>query len=335
MAQFTKYSSTDASAPSLTGTVGSLITVLDAVLINGYGSKAAAGWSKPVATVGNISTYKQGAASKAGCTLLINDNGPTAHGAKEASACGWRTCTSVAATMGAGNGQFPIPTQSLTTGRLVINKSGLLDSTARPWTIFADDKTFWLFIRSSSNLAGYLGQAYAMPFGFGEFYSYWGTSDAANCMIHGFSADSLTTPGATSGGVDVCCPPGSALLPGLFLADSPSGAQGSQKSFPMGDANRMALLSGSSMNSLVGLGPCPNPSDGAIFIVPILILDGQTATRGRHRGLYAWMHPLGATSDGAVYVGANDLAGKTLVSVAPTFANTALIVETSNTLDTN
>lgn len=33
----------DASAPTLTGQLGSLITLLDAVLVNGYGSKTAAG----------------------------------------------------------------------------------------------------------------------------------------------------------------------------------------------------------------------------------------------------------------------------------------------------
>jgi hypothetical protein len=41
----TVYKSTDASAPTLDGQVGSLITVLKACLVNGYGAKSAAGWT--------------------------------------------------------------------------------------------------------------------------------------------------------------------------------------------------------------------------------------------------------------------------------------------------
>jgi hypothetical protein len=42
--QFTVYSSGDIGSPQLTGTSASLISVLDGVLVNGYGSKAGAGW---------------------------------------------------------------------------------------------------------------------------------------------------------------------------------------------------------------------------------------------------------------------------------------------------
>ena len=43
----TVYRSTDASAPVLTGVAGAMKAVLDACLVNGYGAKAAAGWSAP------------------------------------------------------------------------------------------------------------------------------------------------------------------------------------------------------------------------------------------------------------------------------------------------
>jgi hypothetical protein len=39
------YRSTDGSAPVLTGQAGKLTDLLDAILVNGYGSKTAAGWT--------------------------------------------------------------------------------------------------------------------------------------------------------------------------------------------------------------------------------------------------------------------------------------------------
>ena len=64
--QFTIYSSSDVGGPGLiTGTTGSLITVLDACLVNGYSGKSAAGWTKPLGTLsGSISAYQQGSGSK-------------------------------------------------------------------------------------------------------------------------------------------------------------------------------------------------------------------------------------------------------------------------------
>ena len=59
------YSSTDASAPVLTGQVGSLIAVLDACLVNGYGTKTAAGWTKPFADASNTAVYRSGSGSRA------------------------------------------------------------------------------------------------------------------------------------------------------------------------------------------------------------------------------------------------------------------------------
>jgi hypothetical protein len=41
--QFTIYTSNDLGAPQLNGLTGSLLTVLDAVLINGYGTKTSGG----------------------------------------------------------------------------------------------------------------------------------------------------------------------------------------------------------------------------------------------------------------------------------------------------
>jgi hypothetical protein len=90
----TIYRSTDASAPQMTSAAGSLITVLDAVLVDGYGAKPAAGWTKEVVDSGTKKvTYLQ--AAKAGAArkrLYIDDN--VATGMAKAWAC--TSCTTSA-----------------------------------------------------------------------------------------------------------------------------------------------------------------------------------------------------------------------------------------------
>ena len=71
----TVYLSTDASAPTLDGNVGSLITVLDAVLVNGYGAKAAAGWTKAFSGT-NKAAYRNSPSTGTGLFWRIQDDGP-------------------------------------------------------------------------------------------------------------------------------------------------------------------------------------------------------------------------------------------------------------------
>ena len=69
MAQFTIYSSSDAGADApgpIAGVAGDLIRVLDKILVTGYTGKSAAGWSHPVATSGNIASYKNASPANSG-----------------------------------------------------------------------------------------------------------------------------------------------------------------------------------------------------------------------------------------------------------------------------
>jgi len=61
---WTLYQSTDSGAPALSGQAGSLLEVLDACLVNGYGGKAAAGWGIAFSS-GNKRVYRPGASAKA------------------------------------------------------------------------------------------------------------------------------------------------------------------------------------------------------------------------------------------------------------------------------
>ena len=53
------YKWTDAGAPQLTGSAGSVLAILNACLVDGYGSKSGAGWLKPFADGTHIGVFQQ------------------------------------------------------------------------------------------------------------------------------------------------------------------------------------------------------------------------------------------------------------------------------------
>lgn len=164
----TLYKSTDGSAPVLTGAAGSLLALLDAVLVNGYGAKAAAGWTKPFANAANKGCYLQnttGSNNPSGMGFTLDDSGPGGGTFREARVQGFETLTSATA----GTGPFPTAAQSLIgTGALVIRKSATADATARAWTILATGQTFYLFIETGDQ-TNPLGTS---SFAYGDFRSY-------------------------------------------------------------------------------------------------------------------------------------------------------------------
>lgn len=147
------YKSTDGSAPVLTGQTGSLVALLDAILVNGYGAKTAAGWTKPFSAT-NKGAYLQnltGSNNTSGMYLYVDDTGPGAGAAREARVCGFETMTVITPT---GTGQFPTAAQStIGVGTLVARKSTTADATARPWFCVANGQTFYLFIESGDSTA--------------------------------------------------------------------------------------------------------------------------------------------------------------------------------------
>lgn len=321
MAQYTTYTSGDASAPTLYGAVGSLLTLLDAVLVNGYGSKAAAGWTKPIANSGNIGHYKQGAGS--GFFVLVNDNGPNATSvAREAWAVGWETMASIAASVGTGTGQFPTPAQLLTTGHVVVRKSATADSTnARAWICFADSRTFYLFIASGDTS----GMYHALWFG--DLYSIKTTADTFNCFILGNNTENSTAASVspwdlqnllTTAGV------------GQFIARDFGGAG---TSLTMGKHGDYAKAGAATM---LGLVPAPNGADSAYYLSPVWGVQAATGqVRGRLRGMYQVCHAIASFTDGQTFNGSGTFAGKTFRVVLKGYNSGMVAVETSNTLETN
>ncbi len=128
------YASTDGSAPVLTGQAGSLVALLDAVLVDGYGSATAAGWTKSF-TASNQAVYR--APSGARYYLDVTDTNGGSTGSTRVA--GFVTMSGV----NTGTGRYP----ASGTNRSWV-KSASTDSTARPWFIYADDSRFWLFVQA-------------------------------------------------------------------------------------------------------------------------------------------------------------------------------------------
>lgn len=352
--QFTIYQSSDAGAPQLSGTSGSLTAVLEAVLVTGYGSKLSAGWLKPFAATSpnTASCYQQ--VSGSGKCLYVNDGQPGGGGYREAWITGWETMTSTALPVGTGNGQFPTPSQQLTNGHLVVRKSSALDSTPRYWMIVADASTFYMFVATLDTVGVY----YAWMFG--DVFSLKGSSDTWKCMIQGRTAESSTGPGSIYSnshpmGSDTFDMSADAVgntsyqnplawpLAGHFMARNSGGTGGSitlNKLFDTGKSGLVCYFGNSWIygnTAMLGFLPTPNPIDNTIYVCPVSILESSTgAIRGRWRGIYQICHPAANFADGQTFQGGGDFAGKTFMVVKLLISGAGFCaVEISNTVETN
>lgn len=321
--QFTIYKSTDGSAPALSGTAGSLVALLDAILVNGYGSKAAAGWGKAF-TGTNKAAYRP--ASGARLYVRVQDDAPGAGGARDARCVGYEVMTDV----DTGTGLFPTAAQAA--NGVFCRKSTTADSTARVWVCFADAVTFYLFVATGDRATQY-HQLF-----FGEFYSLV-TSDAYRCFISGNTTETASATNANPS--DRLDTDQSAIsgTSGFYIARGHTGTGGAVAAGRVG--NRSFNANATYLNGTL---PYTNPADGGLYLSPVWIFDPVTAPtlgiRGRLRGLWHFCHVSTSVADGDTVTGTGDLAGKTLYFLKHGCSGggalaTVFTMETSATLETN
>lgn len=318
------YLSTDASAPVLTGQVGSLTALLDAILVNGYGSKAAAGWT--IAYTGtNQRDYKQGTGSN-GYYLDVNDNAPTT--AKEARMRSYEAMTALA------TGTNAFPTSSQSSFGVVCRKSTSADSTARAWYCVADATCFHLFVDTGD----FTSPAYSLCFSFGDFFSYK-SGDSYNTAIMGRLAENTSSDQYETLAMIWCQAATTSTFGGGQYVDRMwTGVGGS-----LGFSKFSSVLC---MNPSQGQwGPTgnsgaqctyPNGPDGALELAPIWIAHNGSV-RGYLKGLWAPCHsqPCG---HGDTFSGTGNMVGKTFLALnvrsiqyGSVSSTGQIIVETSNT----
>ena len=184
------YKSTDSGAPTLSGTAGDLITLLDAILVGtsgiAYGSKASAGWTKSYSGT-NKASYRNNSVTGSGCHVRIDDDAPGAGGAREAFARVYKTMSDI------DTGTQPCPTVAQNANGQIIRKSSTLDSTARPWILVADDKTFTLTIGADVTSYSSTESGHSTLFHAGD-YETANSGDTSNYLCAGRSAVNSTSP---------------------------------------------------------------------------------------------------------------------------------------------
>ena len=322
MAQFTIYRSTDVGAPVLNGLSGSLITVLDAILVNGYGTQPSASWTKPYSSSANdYAIYKQGSNSS-GRYLWVQDTESVASG-KEAIIRGCEYISgSVFAISGSFSNTFPITT-TFTNNGLPVRKcftTHPLSSSA--WIAAADSRTLYFFAKTGDVANTYFS------FAFGDIYSYVPVNDPYKCIIIGRNVENSATL-ANDGFNFLSIAPISGLGSNYINRCFYGGGLGYNISKHVdAERNWNGTVFGNSLSIL------PNPTDGKIYLSPVWITEYNNILRGHMRGLYNFGHNITALSDGDTFSGSNDMTGRAFL-VIKSATTTAYIIETSNTLDTN
>ena len=295
----TVYQSTDASAPVLNGSAGSLIALLDACLVNGYGAKAAAGWTKAFSGT-NLASYRAPSGNR---FYLGIDDSTTLN----ARARGFETMTAAGVSVASGSGPFPTDVQ-LSGGNYIYK--GADTGTARVWRLVSDGQTLHLSI----NVATYFAL-----FSFGDFASYK-TADAYNTVIMGeVNANAHTA----------------ALIAYTSYSSAQSGAFLTRPHTQLGGAatscKTVDAAYGVSNNQQIGSSGLsyPSPIEGALLLSRVQIGEPGSGVRGLLPGLWCPMHtrPL---ADGDTFSGTGDLSGRTFM--AWIVGNTGQVfIETSDT----
>jgi hypothetical protein len=134
------YKSTDPGAPTLNGQVGSLIQVLRACLVDGFGSRSPLGWSMPYTDGNNPplrAHFRQAPKDRwSQYDLEVKDDGSTSMGndPKFAEAWGWSDASSL------GTGYVAFPRRS--GAGMITRKSATSDSTPRRWLLVGTERSF-------------------------------------------------------------------------------------------------------------------------------------------------------------------------------------------------
>lgn len=293
----TVYKSTDGSAPVLTGQAGALITLLDACLVNGYGSKSPAGWAKPFSAT-SIGCYR--AASGNRLYLQVIDTGLSS--ARSARVRGYESMSAH------DTGSNPFPTSGQLANGMGAFKSGTADSTARAWCMVAEDQLFYLFMQAES----VTGEWHVLAFGDIDTYAA-GDAYATILIASTENAAAATLDDNQFSG----CVTTLTTQTNHYIARPYTGIAGAAACGKMAGNLTGSLMGSSGMTY-------PAPVDNGLYIEPVRVAETGTF-RGVMPGLYAPLHnkPLSHYQTITSVIG---LSGRTLMALdlaSPTGTATA------------
>lgn len=289
------YSSSDAGAPVWAGTSASSLAVLRAFLVTGYGSKAAAGWTEPFASAGNVAVFRNNSSVGTGAYYRFDDNNVSS--GRSATFRGYKSMSALST----GTGEFPTVAQEA--AGLYIRKSAASSSTARAWWAIACRRWAYLFVDSNS-----VGLAGAQVYFFGDIDS-MRPGDAYHCAIAGGRiADPSTSAMCTlfaNNTVAASTNPSGANT-GMYLAGGYN---------QVASATAVGLLAPYGTAGLIGGSTgyaYPHPVNTGLLFGRVLVQESSYTARGWMPGLLApWHNRVLADLTTLVDVPA---AGKTSVS---------------------
>lgn len=301
------YLSTDPSAPTLAYNVaGSMIGVLDACLVNGYGSRTAAGWTKPYSGT-NLAVYRQGAGPMR--YLDVSDTGT--------GSSSFATVRGYESMSGTGTGTDPFPTvvQAATPQWY---KGYTTNTTA--WVVVADEKAFYLYILTSGGFTSLV------------FFGEPNTIDPADAFATQLIFAATTINNSTQGAAALMKTDGSfTVSPGHWSCrtyDQSIKSYAFTKHTDIWKNNAVSYLGGTNLSN-------PNTTDGGIYYAPVWCteLNSSSYIRSIMPGLWC---PLTATSTlnhlDVITPTSGDMFGKTLLFLRPAAgSNGSMYLEISNT----
>lgn len=311
---WTLYKHDDAGAPILNGVRGSLIALLDACLVNGYGSKPGAGWAKPF-TDTNRAVFRMGS-GRLRAYLRVDEANVTI--ATEARIQSFEAMTGIDAFTNA----------VASAGHLITKKSSAADSSSRQWWLGADDRTFVLFTHYDAS--GVVSGTY-----FGEFLSYLPNDNYGVALIARYWEN---TNNWTAGieGIGMQSQGVYSPMNGHYVFRDSTGIVKSPQMDVVGGISDMSNCSGTL--------PFPNPADGGLVLVPLFVRTSDapgTVLRGRLRGIWAPAHLYTAITypQGDTVSGTGAFAGRSFVHVGRVAnsgnQNGRMFLETSDTVERN
>lgn len=303
----TVYRSTDASAPTLNGTAGSLIAVLDACLVNGYGSKAAAGWAKSFSGT-NKAVYRAPSGTRFYLRVL-DDGSDGTNGAKVATIRGYESMTDV------DTGTEAFPTTGQMASGLWVGKSTVADSSSRPWMILADSKRVMAMTAPASGADGYT------HFIFGDLVGA-SAADAYAAMIYACTTTSnavSTNPGTSLAAGNLVY--GCVNVVGLYAPRALSGT-----------GSAVVQTNGFFVNSPSGGSALPSGPDasGNVWAEHVQIIDDSVNSSVKApRGYVPWLRYLRNNLVAGTHPSYTAFGSKLLVRNGASSAN-AYLVETAD-----
>lgn len=313
----TLYRSTDPGAPQLSTASGALTAIFDACLVNGYGTKPAAGWTKEFFQSNLRSGYKQGLGSN-GHYLYLDDGAGTTVRAR-----GFVAMESI------DKGELPFPTDAQMPGGVYVHKhDGLAGN--RGWLMVANEKAVWFVTQMSSSI----NWTEASLFFFGAIKSNRQADKFSTMIIGAYQAQHAGSPTTTANpaisfgtSATLICPT-TTELPAHFMASAWHGLGGSVKVGKHCDisrandqdiqtftnsVSRFAKTGMYSANTLL----FSNPVDGSIHLMPTYVHENGGAIRGVMPGMFA--HPYNRDTalpaTGSIIEGTGDFAGRSFMVV--------------------